>query len=309
MFYNCENCFDPDDDPTKNDDDYTPQGARHWTSFRQWQKLMNLAQVVVAAGGGIAPAVVGLAEVENDSVMLRLTQQTPLREWEYHYVMTHCQDVRGINVALMYQPLDFRLLGWSSVRVTLPEGSRPTRDLLHAWGRVVGGDTLDVVVCHLPSRRGGVRQSAHNRQAAHRTIAHLCDSLQQLRRRPHVLVMGDMNDTPDTRQLQADMHFGQRLTNLMEPIQRDLNRGRRAMGTHKYDGVWGVLDQFWVNDGLSQPESGMWVDGADVLALPFMLTEDATHMGHRPLRSYYGNKYEGGYSDHLPIILNLHICY
>ena len=314
MFYNCENLFDPENDPDSQDDEFTPEGARHWTPFRQYAKMLNIGKAILAAGEGRIPSLVGLAEVENDSVLLRLTRGTPLRKWEYAYVMTHSQDVRGINVALMYQPMDFRLLGYASVRVPMAKGARPTRDILHAWGRILGGDTLDVVVCHLPSRLGGAKASAQNRSAAQRTIRRLNDSLSVVRLHPHVLVMGDMNDYPDTKSLGRAMCFGQNLHNLMEPLQRDLKRGKRAFGSHKYDGQWGFLDQVWINDGLlpkaveaAEGQYAVWVDSAEVVCLPFMLTEDASHLGHRPFRSYNGYRYEGGFSDHLPVRVDLHI--
>ena len=314
IFYNCENYFDPNDDPTKNDDDYTPNGDRHWTGFRQYEKSLNLSKVIVAAGEGRPPMLVGLAEVENDSVMERLVHGTPLRSWDYEYVITHCDDARGINVALMYQPLDFRLLGSRSVKVDMPAGSKPTRDLLHVWGRIVNSDTLDVIVCHLPSRLGGVAQSNQNRSAAHMAIDHLVDSVQSIRRQPHILIMGDMNEGPDSRLLNRDIQFGKTLFNQMLPLQKELMKGKRTVGSHKYHGKWRFLDQFWVNEGLLKKENpdnlfNVWVDKVEVFHMPFMLVEDETHLGHRPLRSFYGFKYEAGFSDHLPIMLDLHICY
>ena len=55
--------------------------------------------------------------------------------------------------------------------------------------------------------------------------------------------------------------------------------------------------------------TGVCVDEADVVCFPFMLVEDESHLGHRPYRTYYGYKYEGGFSDHLPIRLKMHIHY
>lgn len=324
LFYNCENLFDFSDDPLKQDDEFTPQGSRHWTSYRQYEKLVGFAKVIVDAGEGKPISLIGLAEVENDSVLHRLVKGTALWRWDYSYVITRSDDVRGVNVALLYQPTDFRLLGWEALKIPLPKGSRPTRDLLHAWGRVVGGDTLDVVVCHLPSRLGGTRFSAPKRSAAHRTISQLCDSLDQIRLHPHVLVMGDMNDSPDTRLLRRNMQFGNGLYNLMDSLQSDLFRLKRSIGTHKYQGQWSILDQFWVNQALlpeektirNQPQQAdsfslcrLWVDSVRIICYPYLLVEDYTHLGHRPKRSYYGYQYEGGFSDHLPIRLNLHVRY
>lgn len=310
MFYNCENLFDTEDNPETQDDEFTPEGVRHWTSYRLYQKLQRLSQVVMAVGEGRAPAIVGLAEVENDSVMRRLKNQDLLYKSGYRYVITHSRDARGINVALMYQPDDFRLYGWEAVEIPLPEESKATRPLLHAWGRLVGGDTLDVVVCHLPSQLGGKRHSAPNRKAAHAVIRHVADSLQVAREHLHLLIMGDMNDDAADRQLQRDMRFGERLQNLMRPLSKEMKRGKSTMGSHKYQGRWSILDQIWVNDGLlheEEPESRVWLTDAEVVCLPFLLTEDVTHLGHRPLRTYYGYRYEGGFSDHLPVRAKLHV--
>lgn len=316
MFYNCENLFDPTDDPDKQDDDYTPAGSHHWTSYRLYEKLLNLSKVVVAAGEGTPPMLIGLAEVENDSVVQRLIGGTPLRRWEYQYVMTHSDDVRGINVALLYQPMDFRLLGYKPVKISMPQGSKPTRDLLHVWGRIVNADTLDIIVCHLPSRLGGTIKSNANRVAAYMALGHLVDCVNHCRLNPHVIVMGDMNDTPQSRLMRKSLDWDTSLHNLMQPLQNALLRGKISFGSHKYKGKWRFIDQFWVNTSMAktinpdnQHNCSVWVEGADVVHESFMMVEDETHLGHRPLRSFYGFRYEAGFSDHLPITLNLHISY
>lgn len=304
-FWNVENLFDPADDPEKEDDEYTPEGARHWTSYRQYEKFVNLTRGLVAIGEGQPPAIIGLAEVENDSCLHRWTHRTPMWRWDYDYLITHSKDVRGINVALLYQPMDFRLLGWESISIPMPEEMRPTRDLLHAWGRLVSGDTLDVIVCHLPSRRGGAQQTQPGRKSAHDTMLRTMDSIQHVRVQPHLIVMGDMNDYPTTKEFRQDFKG---YVDLMLPLQKRLAKHPNEIGSHKYDGEWGFLDHFLttkvMTDTLGQSVS---VANAHVMALPFMLTDDNSHLGQRPKRSYYGYKYEGGYSDHLPIVLDLKV--
>ena len=103
MSYNVENLFDTKDDPLTADNDFLPSGNRHWTPGRLYHKLQQLAKVITAAGEWSTPALVGLCEVENDSVLVRLLNTTPLRRQHYRYCMTHGQDTRGINVALLYQ--------------------------------------------------------------------------------------------------------------------------------------------------------------------------------------------------------------
>lgn len=298
MFWNVENAFWPEDDPSRDDDEFTPQGTRHWTQGRLRQKLLQLTRVLISAGQGHVPMLVGLAEVEGDSVMHYWTHSTPLYHENYRYVVTHGPDTRGIQTALLYQPYDFALIEAQGHDVPLPQGTRPTRQILHATGRLVSGDTLDVLVCHLPSRMGGARQSQPARDAAHRTLMHLADSLRMVRSVPQVIIMGDMNDYPSGRRA----WWGSGFVNLMLPLQRALARHPSQMGSHKYQGEWGFLDQFIVNTGFS-------VSHPRVFAPEYILTDDDAHLGHRPMRSYYGYTFEGGYSDHLPILLDIDIYF
>ena len=179
---NCENLFDCQHDSLKNDIEFLPGGAYHWTRTRYWQKLDRIGQTILSCGeqqvtnqlsprskaskrkeGGVnngkswqLPDMVALCEVENDSVLHDLTRRSLLRNACYEYVMTNSPDERGIDVALMYSPYSFRLIDSHSVRVKPIKGMRPTRDILYASGVTVSGDTLHVIVAHLPSRRGGL---------------------------------------------------------------------------------------------------------------------------------------------------------
>ena len=198
MSYNVENLFDTKDDPFTTDNDFLPSGNRHWTPGRFYHKLQQLAKVITAAGEWSTPALVGLCEVENDSVLVRLLNYTPLRRQHYRYCMTHGQDTRGINVALLYQRDKFRYRGHTEhpVRFTRKQ-HKHTRNILHVWGDVITGDRIDVFVCHFPSRYGGEKESEPDRLDAARTLRVLCDSLHHLHPALHILIMGDFNDTPD----------------------------------------------------------------------------------------------------------------
>ena len=316
MFYNCENLMDTVNDPLTADDDFTPAGSRHWTSFRLWEKINRLTRVVLAAGEGRPPVLIGLAEVENDSVLSLWLRNRVMWKMGYRSLITSGIDTRGIDVGLIYHPQRFRLLGWETLRIQMPAGIRPTRDLLHAWGRIPSGDTLDVVVCHLPSRLGGARASRPARQAAHLRLRALMDSILYIRQHPALIVMGDMNDYPDTKTFLRDLRLGDperdairsdSVYDLMIPLHRHLQRGKLATGSHKYAGNWGFLDHFLVNGLLLDTASGLFLHNPRPFSLPFMLTEDRTHFGMRPQRSYSGFRWEGGYSDHLPVLVDL-VC-
>lgn len=306
MCYNVENLFDTENHPLMEDDEFTPEGNRFWTKGRYFRKLQHVAQVIQVAGEWNTLALVGLCEVENDSVMEHLLRRTPLHKQDYRYCMTHGDDRRGINVALLYQREQFRLLGTEELQVPTVGKERPTRNILHVWGEIVSADTLDVFVCHLPSRYGGELASRKRRKDAIGALKKCTDSLFHCRKYPKILVMGDFNDTPQDETLEQTLG-AKSYPSKERPRENEFyNLFHDGKGSHKYQGEWSQLDHIIVNGALLQENQSLHVqkDGCQVFSPPFLLTPDKTWRGNRPFRTYYGFKYEGGYSDHLPLIVS-----
>lgn len=345
MSYNVENFFDASPHPTHDDSEFLPEGNRHWTPNRYYRKLHQIAKVITAAGEWETPALVGLCEIENDSVLTRLLYHTPLRQQDYRFCTARTSDRRGIRVALLYQRDKFRYIAHQSVPIRFSgKHHKHTRHILHAWGSVITGDTLDVCVCHFPSRYGGEKESERDRMDAARTLRALCDSLVQSRQSPYLILMGDFNDTPENRSITEGL--GARpfrtpsATRRFHPLRRPSAQNRPVptledirstafhspvspdtipsllynlfspfpsgtfSGSHKYQGEWSQLDQMFVNAPLLSPTSPFRLrpESIRLFAPPFLLTKDKTWRGLRPFRTYYGFKYEGGFSDHLPIL-------
>ena len=301
MFWNVENLFDTKDDPRKNDNEFLPEATRHWNYFRYRDKLKNLAKGIIASGNEFVPDLVGLCEVENDSCLYDLTRRSPLREADYRYVMTDSPDQRGIDVALLYQRGSFKLLQRQSIRIpNKPLKKGPTRDILHVVGEVVSGDSLDVFVCHMPSRSGGQAQSEPYRMWTAQILKQAVDSVMKIREYPHILIMGDFNDYPTDKSIKKVLCADGRLQNLMKD---------KKEGTYRYRGEWGILDQFIVSKTLLKKKGSIRTSSkkAQILHLDFLLEEDEKYGGDKPFRTYNGMKYLGGFSDHLPISLDLEI--
>lgn len=311
MSYNVENLFDCTHDEGKNDTEYLPSGIRRWTPGRYYHKLQQIAKVILAAGNWDTPALVGLCEVENDSTLIHLLTRTPLYSQHYRYVMTDSPDIRGVDVALLYQRHRFALIGQHAYRVVFTHNKgKHSRDMLHVWGKVITGDTLDILVCHFPSRYGGELASMPDRKDAARLLKTVADSLSRVRTVPYLVIMGDFNDTPLDRSLSGILQGlpphppfqDKKLYNLFFPPV-----SLAYPGSHKYQGEWGQLDQFIVSGNLLDTTRNVHIiPGSPSLFSPsFLFTKDKTYRGVRPKRTYYGFKYEGGYSDHLPILLDL----
>ncbi len=289
-WWNVENLFDCRHDSLKEDHEFLPEGRNHWTRGRYWKKLDNLSRTIAAIAGEDAwPMVVGLCEVENDTVLRDLTRRSPLRMARYAYIHEEGPDVRGIDVAMLYDSVQFRPLGHEAVRIPSAEqGYRPTRDILHVWGVTTSlPDTFHLVLVHLPSRASsGAKGDAHRKLA----VSVLCNLLETLRDK-FILLMGDFNATPDDAIFRS---ISENVTSLMPQKSKEL---RRAQGTYYFRKLWSFLDHFLVSDSLLPYVERQ----VGVGRFPFLLTEEGT-----PWRTFQGPSYKGGFSDHLPIWVDLH---
>lgn len=302
VFWNVENYFDPFNDPLKNDDEFTPSAGRHWTWRRFEAKRDGLAQTIVAAADetGELPALVGLAEVENRLVVSQLVRKTMLSELGYDFVHRESPDERGIDVALLFRRDVFRVVSVDSLRVP----GIVTRDILYVRFLEIPGQarndvtnepdsirhagldpaSLHVFVVHLPSKRGGARASQVRRQAALQVLERAVDSLLQREPSCRIVVMGDFNDTEAC------------VDGLSVP---SCENPPAAPGTLKYHGRWEQIDWFCVSPSLDT------MARMQIFAPSFLLEPDAAWLGSKPRRTYIGPRYNGGLSDHLPIILKL----
>lgn len=300
MCYNVENLFDCRDDSLTNDEDFLPEATRHWNQSRYWDKLHAVSRTVAAAGADRAPDFVALCEVENDSVLHDLTRRSVLRAARYEYLMTSSGDSRGIDVALMYKPTTFRPFAYRSLRLSqmhIPEG-RHVRDVLLVSGQLHMGDTLDIFVCHLPSRLNG-RQAALLRHNVVECICEAVDSVCSERTVPRIVVLGDFNDVAHSHALRplTEEHG---LICITETLS----------GSYRYKGKWEQIDHVYLSAALLHDDvdaSALHLSprGAWNFAPEFLLEPEPLYGGCRPHRTYNGMRYLGGTSDHLPVCFDL----
>lgn len=292
---NCENLFDCRHDSLKNDTEFLPDGSYHWTRTRYWRKLNRVGQTIIACGvkgqSWQLPDMVALCEVENDSVLHDLTRRSLLRNARYDYVMTNSPDERGIDVALVYSPFSFRLIRSHSVRVEPIKDMRPTRDILYASGVIASGDTLHVIVAHLPSRRGGERHSRPFRMAAADRVTAVVDSVYNVAKDAKIIIAGDFNDYANSASVR--MLCGKRL----KDISAEATGRNGAKGTYRYQGEWGSLDHILVSESLARNVVHCYVNDA-----LFLVEPDEKYGGVKPRRNYLGPRYQNGFSDHLPLV-------
>ncbi len=302
-FYNVENLFDTLHDAGKQDYEYLPQGYRAWTAQRYQQKLLNLSRVIRAMNDWQGPDLLALCEVENQRVLQDLLNTPLLKNQGFSILHHESPDHRGIDLAIIYRADKFNLVKQSNITIKIDStGYSKTRDILYAVMKVKDSDdTLHVFVNHWPSRRGGVSASAPKRKIASETLRLHLDSLRSVNPACKVVVCGDFNDGPQDESMLNLASGEDSLINLALPLHAE------GVGTLKHEGRWNLFDQFLVSPNLMGKDK-IQVSGSHQLIFSpsWLQEEDVQGIGNRPLRTFSGPNYLGGYSDHFPVLLFIH---
>jgi len=305
MFYNVENLFDITHDSLKDDKDFLPGGAMRWNYTRYRKKINSLYKTIVAAGLSGPPEIVAMCEVENRKVLNDLVHGTYLSKYNYRIVHEDSPDQRGIDVCLIYRGDSLKLLGY---RYWIPEEivreEYNTRSVLYVSFKYKS-DTLHLILNHWPSRRGGVLAGEEVRKKISGMIATKADSLGRCGAGDaKIIIAGDFNCTPaddEIRFLVKAEGRDLKLRNLSEKMTL------KGQGTYRYQGTWEMIDQVIVSGFLLRCRKGLVTDDnmLTIFKPGFLLNKDPKYPGDSPLSTYRGYRYQGGYSDHLPVLLDL----
>ena len=311
-FYNCENFYDTVHNPMVNDIDFTPAGDYKYNTAIYLDKVKKLATVISQIGTDInrdGVTMIGLAEIENDTVLNDLIHSPLLIKRNYKMVHYDSKDPRGIDVALIYNPKYFTVEDSKPLFVQLPGKSkyaRYTRDILWVKGKL-DGETINVLVNHWPSRLGGQERSEPGRDAAAAVCKLQLAEIAKTDPNAKVILMGDLNDDPTSHSVlnvlkakgkEKDVKEG----DIYNPFAELFNKG---IGTLAYNDSWSLFDQIMLTyPWLNKQQSGFFYYKQFIFNKEFMIENKGLYKGY-PMRTWSGYNYRGGYSDHFPTYLVL----
>ena len=314
VFYNFENLFDTIRNPEIYDEEFTPEGPKRWNSTKYNKKLNNLSRVLfdIAAMDKDYPVVIGCSEIENRNVMEDVASTPKLAPAQYRIVHYDSPDARGVDVAFYYRPDVFKLEGSAPIPFTLE--SRPdfrTRDIVTMWG-TVEGEPFYFMVAHWPSRLGGKEASAYLRERAAEIMRHAADSVRAANPAVKVVVMGDLNDDATDDSIVEGLNAKGKIKevgkgDMFNPFIGLLKAG---YGTLAYRDEWNLFDNIIVSDNLATGSTGALrlkqvprtKFYGSVFRAPYLFQKEGQFKGY-PQRTFVGNNFQGGYSDHFPVFI------
>ena len=310
LFYNTENFFDWKNDLTTDDDEFTPDGDRHWTYQRFQKKINNISKALIAASGWDVSAVIGLCEVENHYVLEQLISETSLKNYPLRIIHKESPDPRGIDVARIYNKELFHPVSYEYFPLVDDNGRvHSTREILHVEGVFGTADTVHFFINHWPSRYSGLLETKEWRNRAASLLKQKTDALFLINARTKIIILGDFNDQPGDESIQD---FLLAKGDYKEPGPKKLYNlsdkwGEHGRGSLKYQSQWFVFDQIIVSGELLKTDAKVSTkaDWANIVRESFLLEKDDTYGGEKPNRTYNGFRYHGGFSDHFPVKLKL----
>ena len=302
-FYNVENFFDTRYDSTKYFNGFTPEGDHHWTKTRYYKKREHIYKVIAALGGWNGVSVMGFAEIENRGILEDLINNTPLKKLDYGIVHFESPDKRGIDVGMIYQKQRFKVLLAKPVPVKNPDNPKfNTRDILYVKG-ILQNDTVHIFYDHWPSRYGGMMNTVPLRALAARTLQRETDSILDRDSLAKVLILGDFNDNPTDKSIQLLLHQGKHKLQELSPV---FDFGNTS-GTIKHNTDWAIFDQVIVSRGMSLSKGiTLKNNNMHIFDAGFLLIKDEKNLGMKLNRTFVGFNYNGGYSDHLPVYVDVY---
>lgn len=307
-FYNLENLFDTI--PGPNDTEFTPEGANKYTSARYWHKIDHMSDAISQIGGELfpgGPAIIGVCEIENRSVLEDLTGSPRLKPSGYSIVHYDSPDARGVDVGLLYRSDFFKVTSHRSVTLHIPDNPDfKTRDQLVVSG-LLDGEPIHVIVNHWPSRRGGEKRSLPFRMAAAKLTRSIVDSILATDANAKIIIMGDLNDDPDSPSIIKGLGAN--------PYREKLKPGElfNAMGSLYHEGIgtlayrdsWNLFDNLIITQSLLNGDKTSWTFFKSKVFNKSFLQQQSGQFAGYPWRTYVGNDFTGGYSDHFPVYMFL----
>ena len=291
-FYNVENLFDTIDG-VNDDAEFLPTAKSQWITKRYEEKLTHIRTVLAEMG---TPIVAGFGEIENAQVVRDIVRNQ--KEFKnYGVVHYDSKDARGIDVAMIYDSCKLKLQQSGLIRFVLPGDTVATsRDIV--WAKYkLKKESIFVLVNHWPSRRSGVEASDPKRMKAAESAKVFIDSVLTTNKNAKIILMGDLNDHPEDRAPQL-------IAKSLSPMI--VKESGKFGGSYNYKGEWEIIDHIFVSEGLKNsgkvkiiPNSGK------INAFPYLLEEYKGQIV--PFRTYAGSKYLGGYSDHLPVSIEISV--
>jgi len=299
LFYNVENLFDTINDELTEDDSFLPTSNKKYDSKKYEHKIKQIGRVIDSIkfyNDNKLPDIIGLCEVENIKVIKKLLEEPAFQNQKFNIIHKDSPDTRGIDCALLINN-NLEIIKQDFIKIINPESKRPTRDIVYTklkYNEII----FNIFVNHWPSRWGGQEETNYKRVFAAKVLKDYIDL--NIIKNELTIIMGDFNDYPNNESL--SIFTNEKFFNIMT------TENISGSGSYNYKGEWNWLDQIILSNNFKS--TNFEILSAGSFQKDFMMYESKNiKLKSRvfPSRTFGGNFWYGGFSDHLPVYLRLKI--
>jgi len=308
-FYNLENLFDTINNPNKLDELSPIMEIKSKRAVIYKDKLFKISNVLCEIGkerNNLPPSLIGVAEIENRSVLEDLISTPPLSNYNYGIIHYESPDLRGIDTALLYNKDVYKPTYNKAISTNLyKEGQKiHTRDILWSTGYFMD-EKIHLFINHWPSRRGGTKKSSILRKRVANTLKKHIDKVYLENNDAKIIIMGDFNDSPTDKSIKTVLgtKFYKNALKKQELYNPYGKMFLNGFNTLVYRGNLYLFDQIIFSKSFiseTKEYSSFLFYKAGVYN-PYHMTLQSGKYKGSPKRSFSGGKYLGGYSDHYPV--------
>lgn len=313
-FYNLENLFDTINDVNKYDEASPIMELKSNRSNVYWDKIDKLGSTIAQIGADKAntsPAIIGVSEIENLSVLEDLVKSKHLVKKRYGIIHYDSPDKRGIDVALLYQKRYFKPIHHEVFDPNIYRNNKKvyTRDQLLVSG-YLDDELIHLIVNHWPSRSGGEAKSRPLREKAAYQNTKIIAQIREKDSNAKILTMGDFNDDPINSSFKKVLQTKSKKKEVLEndiynPYEEMHRRGFNTLG---YRDNINLFDMILISSPLldkgEKDFSSYKMFKAMIFNKRFLTSKRGQYKGY-PFRSFSNGAYTGGYSDHYPVYMYL----
>ncbi len=315
MSYNIQNIFDDSDNGTEYPE-FDPS-VGEWGTSQYHTRLFNLSEVIRRSVSG-GPDVIALQEIENSRVAEDLVEGY-LKGMGYNYLIVTDIEDSAIQLGFISR------LEIEGIRVhqILLNGKTRGRPILEV-SIVTDSGKLHVFNNHWKSKLGGAKETELSRIAAGTALKRRILELSASDSSTEIIVLGDLNESWDEYRLnngdyitalmpledtipldntgpilitgikdEFDLFIDQESIILYSPWCTDSDEP----GTYVYNDKWKTIDHVLLSPGMFNG-TGFDYENFSVLKNDFLLNTRGYPLSWRTETGY-------GYSDHLPLILEI----
>lgn len=304
-FYNVENLFPPDPVPVHRLDP-TLSGLRNWDDRKYRNKLFKISHAfqLIQEAEGVLPMLIGLSEIEGKKPLEDLLALDPLRQ-NYDFIHYDSLDERGVDVALLYDKTKIEIISSEPISYFFeipddnPANYDTTRDILFCKVKFQE-QIINVFVLHLPSKR----EKDINKPKRDFILKDLKEKLSAPElKNQSVIILGDFNENPDNENIVNLLYHDITERKMQNPFQ-NLFKNQIFSTFHIKNGL--LFDQIILSEEFFDANFPIKFKMAKVFN-PEKLSTWNKKLSGRPFRTYSGNRYFGGYSDHFPVLVEFDV--